>query len=194
MVVLFAFIPAFACAATPSDNEKIHEELRRALNVIETAINTGHYDDMLPVLSENIRATPINQEFLSSRAEVSAYFQKWFGKDGYLKKLEFKLTPDAPTEISADKRWGLVQGSGIEKYVLSDTRYYELKTRWSAVLAKEADGKWRVRSLHVGTDFLNNPILDEAGQAVGKAAAMSGGICLVLGLALGWLLFRKKKS
>lgn len=172
----------------------IHEELRAVLQQIESAINFSDFDKMLPVLSEQVRATPINQESLSSRAEVSAYFQKWFGSGGYLKKLEMKLVPDALTELSEDKSWGIVRGKGIERYVLADGRPYELITRWTATMVKESDGLWRIRAIHIGTDFLNNSILTEAEQALGKALGGGAFGGLMLGFLLGWLVFRKKKA
>lgn len=45
-------------------DQAIHEELRSVMNTLASAINSGEFDKMLPVLSEQIRATPINQEFL----------------------------------------------------------------------------------------------------------------------------------
>ena len=194
-IMLFAlfFCAAMAARAEEPDHA-IHEELRSVLKVVESAINSGDYDKMLPVLSEEIRGTPVNQEFLSSRAEVSAYFKKWFGAGGYLKKLEISFTPDKLTELSADKTWGVVYGSGVEKYILSDGRPYDLQTRWTATMVKEADGRWRIRAIHIATNFLDNPILTEAEHALGKAAAagLVGG--LLVGGILGWLLGRKKKS
>ena len=190
---LFLLFGLPALASEEADHA-IHEELRAVLHQTEAAINAGDFDKMLPVLSEQIRATPINQDFLSSRAEVSAYFKKWFGTGGYLKKLEMTLTPDALTELSDDKSWGIVRGKGVEKYILADGRPYEMMTRWTATMAKESDGQWRIRSIHIGTDFLNNPILSEAERAlgIGVAGGIAGG--LLLGLLLGWFAFRKKKG
>lgn len=170
----------------------IHDELRGLLKQVETAINTGKYDDMLPVLSENLRATPINQEFLTNRKEVSAYFNKWFGKEGYLKRLEIKFTPDASTELSEDKTWGLVYGAGVENYILSDSRKYELHTRWTALAVKESDGKWRIRSIHIGTNFLDNPILSMVENNAKYFAIVGVVVGLLLGLALSWLIRRRK--
>ena len=50
----------------------------------------------------------------------------------------------------------------------------------------------RLRTIHIGTDFLDNPILTEAKKAVTKYAALSGGGGLLLGLFLGFLLGRRK--
>ncbi len=188
------FICASFTASAEEADHAIHEELRAVLNVLASAINSGDFDKMLPVLSEQIRATPINQEFLASRADVSGYFKKWFGTDGYLKKLEISLVPDALTELSADKSWGVVRGNGVEKYILRDGRPYELHTRWTAMMVKEDDGHWRVRAIHVGTNFLDNPILTEAEHALGKAAGggLAGG--LLIGGAVGWFVGRRKKK
>lgn len=170
----------------------IHEELRAVLQLTESAINTGEFDKMLPVLSEKIRATPVNQEFLSSRGAVSTYFQKWFGPKGFLKKLEIKFDADALTELSPDKTWGIVTGKGTEKYVLSDGRSFDILTRWTATMARENDGRWRIRAIHVGTDFLDNPILAEVERSVGKAAGAGALGGFLLGGILVWLIVRRK--
>jgi len=178
-------------AAEEADHE-IHQELRGILGTVQNAVNSGNYDAMLPVLSKDIRATTITQEVMSGHQEVSAYFKKWFGPGGFLKKLQMQLTADALTELSADKTWGVVRGSAIESYTLADGRTYDMKSRWTATVVKEADGKWRLRTIHFGTNFLDNPILDAAKQAVVKYAAVSGGIGLLVGALLGFLLARRK--
>lgn len=194
LVFLLSSLSALAAESGEEADHAIHEELRGVLKVVESAINSGDYDRMQPVLSQQIRATPVNQEFLHSPQDVSRYFSKWFGKDGYLSKLEIHFTPDALTELSADKTWGLVVGSAVEKYVLRDGRPYEIHTRWTATMAKESDGHWRIRGIHIGTNFLDNPILTEAEYALGKAVA--GGLAVggLLGLILGWFMGRRKKK
>jgi ketosteroid isomerase-like protein len=184
---------AFPAYAAEDPDHEIHQELRGILTTLQSSINDGKYDEMLPILSRDIRATPINQEVMSSHEEVSAYFKRWFGSGGYLKKLDMKLDADALTELSADKSWGLVRGSGLERYTLADERKYDMKTRWTATVVKESDGKWRLRSIHIGTNFLDNPILKEAESAIVKVAiavALGG---LILGAVLGFVFGRRKK-
>jgi len=189
LAALFLTLPLYA--AEEADHE-IHQELRGVLTTVQNAINSGNYDAMLPVISENVRATTITQEVMSNRADVSAYFKKWFGQGGYLKKLDMHLTADALTELSPDKTWGLVRGSGVENYTLADGREYPMKTRWTAVLIKESDGKWRLRAIHLGTNFLDNPILDDAKHAVVRYASIAGVIGLIVGLGIGFLIGRRK--
>jgi len=187
---LFLTLPLYA--AEEADHQ-IHQELRGILTTVQTAINTGNYDSMLPVLSKDIRATTITQEVMSGHEQVSAYFKHWFGPGGFLKKLDMTFTADALTELSPDKTWGVVRGSGMERYTLADGRQYDMPTRWTATVVKEADGKWRLRTIHFGTNFLDNPILTEAKHAVVKYAAVAGGGGLALGLLLGFLLGRRKQ-
>ncbi len=189
LVSLLFAVPVLA--AEEADHE-IHQELRGILLTVQNAVNSGNYDAMLPVLSKDIEATTITQEVMSGHQEVSAYFKKWFGPGGFLKKLQMQLTADALTELSPDKTWGVVRGSAIESYTLADGRTYDMKSRWTATVVKEADGKWRLRTIHFGTNFLDNPILDAAKQAVVKYAAVSGVAGLLVGGFLGFLLARRK--
>jgi ketosteroid isomerase-like protein len=189
LACLLSALPIYA--AEEADHE-IHQELRGILTTVQTAVNSGNYDAMLPVLSKDVRATTITQEVMSSHEQVSAYFRKWFGPGGFLKKLDMTFTADALTELSPDKTWGVVRGSGMERYTLADGRQYDMPTRWTATVAKESDGKWRLRTIHFGTNFLDNPILTEAKRAVVKYAAIAGGAGLVLGGLLGFLIGRRK--
>jgi hypothetical protein len=126
----------------------------KLLSGIETAINTEKYGDLAQYFHEDLRITTITQEVMFSRADIEPYFEFWFGEGGYLKKLDMKLEADALTEFYADKTIGVVRGSGDEDYVLSDTRFFPMKTRWTATVIKDTDGKWRILTLHIGTGRL----------------------------------------
>lgn len=180
-------------AAQEADQE-IHEELRGLLSGIETAINAEKYADLAQYFHEDLRITTINQEVMSSRADIEPYFELWFGEGGYLKKLDMKLEADALTEFYADKTVGVVRGSGDEDYVLSDTRFFPMKTRWTATVIKDTDGKWRILTLHIGTNFLDNPILSMAENSVKKAGITGAIVGLLVGLLVGFLLWRRKRS
>ena len=192
-LLALSLLYTFPIYAAEEPDHEIHQELRGILTSLQSSINSGNFDAMLPVLSQEIRATTINQEVMSNHKEVSAYFKRWFGPGGYLKKLDMNLDADALTELSADKTWGLARGSGIERYTLADGRHYDMKTRWTSTLVKEADGKWRLRAIHIGTNFLDNPILAEAEAAIWKMAAAGGVAGVLVGAVLGFFLGRRKK-
>lgn len=189
----FLLVCALPTYAADEPDHDIHQELRAILGTLQQSINSGNFDAMLPIVSDQIMATTITQEVMSDRKEVSAYFKKWFGPGGYLKKLDMNMSADALTELSPDKSWGLVRGSGLEGYTLSDGRHYDMKTRWTAVVAKEQDGKWRLRAIHIGTNFLDNPILSEAEGALWKVGIGAGVAGLLLGALAAFLLARRKK-
>jgi hypothetical protein len=68
----------------------------------------------------------------------------------------------------------------------------EMNVRWSATVVKE-NGEWKVALAHVGTDFLNNPVLDGAKALltkVGIGAAVGG---LLVGGIFGVMIGRGKK-
>ncbi|HEY4469292.1 MAG TPA: hypothetical protein VGN53_16470 [Klebsiella sp.] len=189
VLFLLALISLNAFASTSDD--AIHGELRQAVALVESAINSGEYAKMLPVLSNDLRATPITQEFIHGKEGVVPYFDKWFGKDKFLKSLNISLTADTQTELSADRTWGVVYGKGMEKYSLNDGRSYDIPTRWTATVVLE-EGHWKIRTIHFGTNFVDNPLINEATQAINKVMYGAGGGGLLIGLILGFFLFRRK--
>ena len=175
-------------------NQEIHNELRALLHGLETAVNEERYNDLAPFFHPNLRVTTINQEIISSRDEIASYFNRWFGPGGYLKKVDMKLNADALTELYGNNSFGIVSGSGDENYILSDSRYYEMKTRWTATVIKDNDDKWRILSLHIGTNFLDNPILSEAENALMYFAIGGLIVGFILMLIIMLVLRRMKKS
>lgn len=190
-LLLLLISPILAAQET---DQAIHDELRDVLNGIQEAVNSEKYGDLGQYFHENLTITTINQEVISTRAEIEPYFDKWFGPGGYLKTLRMSLEADDLTEFYADKTFGIVRGSGEEDYVLSDSRSFPMKTRWTATVIKDTDGKWRILTLHLGTDFLNNPILAVAEESA-KYFGMAGGAAgLVFGILLMFMLGRRKRT
>ena len=171
----------------------IHEELRGVLREVVTAMNTGQYDKMLPYLTEDVEATSITQEVMSSRADVSKYFQEWFGPTGYMRKMEMKLDADKLTELSPDKSWGLVRGKALEHYEAKDGNLFDFVTRWTAVMVRSDDGKWRLRAIHFGTNHLDNPVLTKVQRTLVHYGIIGAIVSLIVGLALGWWIGRRSR-
>lgn len=199
MRLLAALLSAvLVCTAAPvraqEPDHAIHEELRGVLRAVVGAINAGDYDRMLPYLTENVEATSVTQEVMSSRADVSNYFKAWFGPTGYMKKMEMKLDADKLTELSPDKSWGLVRGKALEHYEAKDGDRFDFVTRWTAVLVRGDDGKWRLRAIHFGTNHLDNPVLTKVSRTLIRDGIVGGIVALLVGLAAGWWLGRRRKA
>lgn len=175
--------PALAQEQAPIQDE--HAALREVLHTVQDAINTQDYDKMLPVISDQSIITPVNQEVLHGKKEVSEYFKRWFGPGRKLAKLEIEITAEKKTEMIADGNFGLVYGDAVEKYTLQDGRKYDMNVKWTATMAKE-DGAWKIRSYHSGVDFLNNPILSEVKGTIPKVGIGA----FLAGLIIGFGLFR----
>lgn len=56
------------------------------------------------------------------------------------------------------------------------------------------EGHWKIRTIHFGTNFVNNPLINEATQAINKVMYGAGGGGLLVGLILGFFLFRRKSK
>lgn len=190
-ILLLLICPVLVAQET---DQAIHEELRGVLNGIQEAVNSEEYGDLAQYFHENLTITTINQEVISTRAEIEPYFAKWFGPDGYLKTLRMSLEGDELTEFYAEKSFGIVRGSGEEDYVLSDSRSFPMKTRWTATVIKDTDGQWRILTLHIGTDFLDNPILAAAEESLKYIGIAGGAAGLVFGIFLMFLLGRRKRT
>lgn len=190
MIAALAALSAMPVAAQEADHE-IHEQLRALLREVEGAMNSGQFDRMLPVLDEHVEATSVTQEVMGSRTDVSNYFKEWFGPSGYMKSMTIKLVPDALTELSPDKSWGLVRGAATEHYEAKDGDQFDFKTRWTAVVDKGADDRWRLRAIHFGTNHLDNPVLTKVRRTLTHYGFAGAAVALLAGLAIGILIGRR---
>ena len=190
------WVLALLCVAPPAWAEEpdhaIHEELRGVLREVVSAMNSGQYDKMLPYLTEDVEATSVTQEVMSNRAEVSKYFQEWFGPTGYMRKMEMSLDADKLTELSPDKSWGLVRGKALEHYEAKDGDLFDFVTRWTAVMVRSDDGKWRLRAIHFGTNHLDNPVLTKVRRTLVHYGIIAAIASLIVGLGLGWWIGRRR--
>ena len=130
---------------------------------------------------------------VANRADVSKYFQEWFGPTGYMRKMEMKLDADKLTELSPDKSWGLVRGKALEHYEAKDGNLFDFVTRWTAVMVRSDDGKWRLRAIHFGTNHLDNPVLTKVQRTLVHYGIVGAIVSLIVGLALGWWIGRRSR-
>jgi len=190
-----AVLPAYAAAeAGNTGDAAIHEQLRALLHNVESAVNAQEYDQLAQYFDPKMYVTPSNQETLTAPDQIKPYFEKWFGPGRFLKSVHMTLTADALTQLNAAKDEGVAFGSGLEKYVLSDGRSYDIPTRWTATVIKEADGQWRIATLHIGVDFTDNPLFNQVKAAVWRYSAIGTAAGLLVGFMLGWLLMRRRRG
>jgi len=182
-------------AAAQETDHAIHEELRTLLRGVTTAMNESRFDDMLPWLSEDVEATSITQEAMSGRPAVARYFREWFGPSGYMRRMTMSMDADGLTQLSPDKSWGLVRGKALEHYEAKDGDQFDFKTRWTAVMVRSDDGKWRLRAIHFGTNHLDNPVLDKVKRTLIRDGFIASLACLLVGVLVGaWFGQRRART
>jgi len=193
MAALVALAPHAALAAEEPDHA-IHEALRALLRDAVAAIDAGQYDKLLPLLAENVEVTSVTQEVMSGRAEVTRYFDEWFGPKGYMKSMTMKMDADRLTDLAPDKSWGLVRGKALEHYEAKDGDVFDFATRWTAVMLRGDDGRWRIRAIHFGTNHLDNPVLTKVTKTLERYAFYAAFAGLGLGLVVGYAWGRRRKA
>ena len=193
LALSLALVPHAAIAAEEPDHA-IHEALRALLREAVAAIGAGQYDKLLPLLTENVEVTSVTQEVMSGRADVTRYFDEWFGPKGYMKSMTMAMDADKLTDLSPDKSWGLVRGKALEHYEAKDGDRFDFATRWTAVMLRGDDGRWRIRAIHFGTNHLDNPVLTKVTKTLERYAfyALFGG--LALGLIVGHAWGRRRRA
>jgi len=187
-ILLFLISILFSNVYAQEADHEIHNELRTLLKGIETAVNTEKYGELKQYFHKDLRVTVVNQNIISSNDGITAYFKEWFGEGGYLISLKMTLIPDALTELYNDKKMGIVRGNGIEKYKLADGRDLDLKTRWTATVIKDSDGKWRILALHLGTNFYDNAIYHEMKDQLTQWGILGSLFTLLFGVGIGYFL------
>ncbi len=193
-ILLFSFLLVMGVSLHAQDEIETHKELRSLLDGIENSINTQKYSELSQYFHKDLRVTTINQEVISSSNEIDEYFNRWFGEEGYLANLKIKLDADALTEFYSNNSYGIVRGFGKESYILSDGRTFDMKTRWTATVTRDDADRWVIISLHIGTNFLDNPILKVAEDSM-LYTGIGGGVAgLIIGLFIGFLWFRRASA
>src|SRR5205814_4629922 len=71
-------------------------------------------------------------------------------------------------------------------------RRVRFNTRWTAVMIRGDDGKWRLRAIHFGTNHLDNPVLTKVRNTLTRDGIIGAIASLLVGLALGWWIGRMR--
>lgn len=179
-----------ASAATP-DPERDRAELRELLGIFTKAFNSGDLEPLLPYLHKDFSVTMVNQDVVTNTAELKGYLERMLkSPDSPLKDVKIAPKPDIAT-VFVDGRIGINRGGSIDTYTLRDGRVYRLDTRWTGTVIQD-DGKWKVLTAHIGSNLLDNAVINE----VEKLRFVWGAAGVAIGLALGalgaWLLLRRR--
>jgi ketosteroid isomerase-like protein len=185
LLLVAALSPGFLhaqTAATPED--PAHNELRALRTQVLDAIKVGDVERTLTYVHPNLVVTWQNQEVCRGREGLREFYNR-MGKDAF-RGYKVDPMPDELTILYGGDT-GISFGSSVAAYRLLG-KEYEFKNRWTATLVKE-NGRWLLASYHVSNNTLDNPLVNTAKRALYWA----GVIGLIVGLALGLLVARRRK-
>lgn len=188
--VLFLCLAALPVSSqAPPKDEAVHNELRALRDGLLDAMNKGDIERELAYMHPNVVVTWHNAEVSRGRDGVRAYLTRMLsGPNRIVTSFSATVEVDELT-ILYGANTGISFGSAIEHFKLKDGKTLDLPARWSATLIKDGD-KWLIASLHASDNLFENPLLTIAK----KTSYWAGGVCLVLGLIVGFAIGRRRKE
>lgn len=167
-----------------------HEALRKLKSDAVEAVNKRDYALMQKFLHQPFMTTLITQDNFTDTGKLKDYFEGLYTRDTLkMKNVSIAAEADELSQIY-EGTFAVNKGSTKEHYELADGRKFDLDGRWTAVSIKE-NGEWKLLAVHLGTNFLDNPVLNAIENSVvwfGAGGAAGG---LLIGFAAGWF-FRKR--
>jgi uncharacterized protein (TIGR02246 family) len=177
-------------AAAQDPRAADHEELRAMLRTVTKAMNDKDLASLAAVMLPDVSITTVDQQRFKTLADFQKYWNAIFGGPTMqVRKVTMTPQVDDLTQFLDDST-GLAYGSSTDTWEFADGDVRTMKIRWSAVMRK-AEGKWKIASVHVGTNLLDNPVLDATKAMAWKIAAGVGVGGLVVGFLIGWLSRRR---
>lgn len=192
-VVAVVVASSIASAQTPPIEERKadHDALRELLVKSSQALNTRNLDSMAGALYPGFTVITVDNQKLVGLDALKKYYSGLFdGPNAVLAKLETKPVADELTQF-LDETTGVVYGASDDTYIFKDGDTRTMKSRWSAVVAKDG-GAWKVVNVHFSVNLFDNPLLDAAKTYTWKIAIIAG----VAGLLVGALpmAFLRRRS
>lgn len=181
-------------AFVADDNrEADHAALRALRDKISQAIDSQDIKALASCFAKEFAFIAVNQTVVTNETQMQEFFDQMFhSKDALVTSMKTEPKADIPTRF-VDANTGVCYGSSKDTYTMKSGKVVEMNIRWTATVVKE-NGEWKVAVVHVGTDFLNNPVLEgveKFTKVVGLVAGVGG---LLVGLLAGRLLGRAKKT
>jgi ketosteroid isomerase-like protein len=192
-LVFLLGMDGFNAFAADENRDADHAALRALRDKVATAINNQDTKALSSCLTRPFIFISVDQTAVTNETQMQDFFDRMFKGNGAL-VTSMKTDPQADILTRfVDVNTGVCYGSSKDTYTMKSGKVVEMNVRWSATVVKQ-DGEWKVSVAHVGTDFLNNPVLDgvkNLAKMLGVGAGIGG---LLVGLVLGKMLGRGKRA
>ena len=166
-----------------------HAELRQLRESVFKAYEARDIDALLQHVHENVIVTWQNGEQNHGRDELRSFYDLMMRGDP-------PIVSDVKSELIVhqlatlyDPNTAIACGALKDQFKLTSGLNFRLDSQWSATLVKEADS-WKIASFHVSSNLFDNPLLN----AAKKSLWVAGGIAAVVGILLGFLVGRRRRS
>lgn len=189
--LLLVLATAGACA---QDNTAAadHDALRKLKGDLEQSVTRRDFDAVSKLLHKPFMTTVVTQDSFTDLAPMKSYYDSLFTRSTLrMKEVSIKAEADELSQLYTGT-FAMTRGSTLERYELADGRAFDMKGRWTAVSIKEPDGSWKLLGIHMGTNFLDNPVLSAIERSMMWVAAGGAGLGLLVGLGAGWLVWRRR--
>ncbi len=193
LMILFLVRGAVPALTADDSHEADHAALRALRDRVTAAIDKQDVKALASCFAKEFAFIAVTQTVLTNEAQVQEFFDRMFrSRDALLTSLRTEPKADILTRF-LDANTGVCYGSSKDTYTMRSGKVVEMNVRWSATVVKE-NGEWKVALAHVGTDFLDNPVL-EGVKAFARNLGLGAGVGgLVVGLVIGGLIGRSKRA
>jgi len=166
-----------------------HAALRKLKDDVITAINNRNLADMDAMLHKPFLSTVITQESFNETGKLRGWFEDLFSRP-LLRLRHFRIQAEADEMAQIyTGTLAVARGSTKERYELADGRGFDFDGRWTATAIKD-NGQWKVLTLHAGTNFLDNPVINAIERSVLTFAAVGAIGGVIVGFLLGFFIRR----
>jgi len=170
-----------------------HHEGRQALlkilTAVEAAINAQDIEGMIAQMSPDCTVTWWNAEISRGHDQIRAYYRKMVKDDGRLitKYTTKAKIGDHARFLGSGADVALAEGSMEDEFFPVTRGTFKLDSRWSAAVAKNAAGEWKIVNLHLSSNIFTNSLMAEVTRMIWIAALAA----LLIGAAAGWFFGRR---
>ena len=184
-----------AAQGPAADNDPYAEDRQALLKVfreIEAGINDQNVDRMVAQMHPHATVTWLNGEISRGHDAIKAYYHRMVkGDKRYIDKYLTAAKVGAPARFYGNGEVAVADGSTEDEFFPVARSPFRLSSRWTSTSAK-LEGQWKVVSLHLSANVFTNPLIEEATNAAWYTGAGGAAAGLVLGLLLGWILWRAR--
>ncbi len=179
--------------AAGENREADHAALRALRDQVAQAIDKQDIKALSSCFAREFAFTTVNQTTVTNEAQMQDFFDRMFkSSDALVTGMKTEPQADILTRF-VDANTGVCYGSSKDTYTMKSGKVVEMNVRWSATVVKE-NGEWKIAIAHVGTNFLDNPVLDGMKQFAKMAAVGAGIGGLAAGFLIGRFLGRGKRT